>query len=136
MTPNSQYVATNTPKTHLVENTYVHVGQSVTVSYTFAIYTKKTVFNLEAIVFSISSIQKVVQFSKSNPTNYLEESRDKQHHCSRFVYYLKPLHSTLIRQFMAFYCYLYVFRRLWTFWIESVVSLYKAFQNDHLPLTK
>ena len=40
------------------------------------IYTKKTVFNLEAIVFSISSIQKVVQFSKSNPTNYLEESRD------------------------------------------------------------
>ena len=40
----------------------------------------------EAIVFSISSIQKVVQFSKSNPTNYLcikylqisydEESRD------------------------------------------------------------
>ena len=105
----------------------------------FTIYIKKTVFNLEAIVFSISSIQKVVQFSKSNPTNYLEESRDKQHHCSRFVYYLKPLHSTLIRQFMAFYCYLYVFRRLWTFWIESVVSLYKyekAFQNDHLPLTK
>ena len=41
-----------------------------------SIYTKKTVFNLEAIVFSISSIQKVVQFSKSNPTNYLEESRD------------------------------------------------------------
>ena len=40
------------------------------------IYIKKTVFNLEAIVFSISSIQKVVQFSKSNPTNYLEESRD------------------------------------------------------------
>ena len=35
------------------------------------IYIKKTVFNLEAIVFSISSIQKVVQFSKSNPTNYL-----------------------------------------------------------------
>ena len=52
----------------------------------YFIYTKKTVFNLEAIVFSISSIQKVVQFSKSNPTNYLcikylqisydEESRD------------------------------------------------------------
>ena len=37
MAPNFQYVATNTPKTHLVENTYVHVGQSVTVSYTFAI---------------------------------------------------------------------------------------------------
>ena len=49
------------------------------------IYIKKTVFNREAIVFSISLIQKVVQFSKSNPTNYLEESRDvaKQHHCSR-----------------------------------------------------
>ena len=53
------------------------------------IYIKKTVFNLEAIVFSISSIQKVVQFSKSNPTNYLEESRDvaKQHHCSRLKYF-------------------------------------------------
>ena len=131
----------NEPNTIEVEITRTMTKQDVVQqileqikSLKWSILTYNTVLSREAIVFSISLIQKVVQFSKSNPTNYLEESRDvaKQHHCSRLKYFhygwisLSAIQLKMVGLLQLENFYLYFSRRF--AWI--------IFDQDRIPFSE